>query len=67
MKRPRDKTIKEVIEYLNSIGLHVCGQNVDLDTGQVYPALRDFDPEEAVKYRRLYENDELRSEDDLYD
>lgn len=30
-------------------------------------AMQDFDPKDAVKYRRLYENDELYSEDDLYD
>lgn len=57
--RPSPKTMVRVIEYLNSIDLHVYGPNCDLRTGEVYPSLRDYSGMDAVKYRKLFEKDEL--------
>lgn len=53
--RPQTRKLREVVEYLESIGLHVYGPNVDLDTRKKGPALRDFSAQEVLWYRRILE------------
>ncbi len=61
--RPQAKTIKAVVEYLKAeLGLSVYGQNVNLNSGEEYPSLMDYDADDIIKYRKLVENDELWSE-----
>lgn len=57
--RLQNKTLKHAVEYLESIGLSVYGQNCDVETGEQFPSLRVFGPEDVVKYRKLYEKYEL--------
>lgn len=59
MSRPQDRTLKNVINYLNEIGLSVYGQNTNLETGQQFPALRDYDAEQVIKFRKLKESKKL--------
>ena len=59
MTRPRDKTILNLVKYLNSIGLNVYGQTTNLETGEEYCSNSDFAPEDIVKYRKLVEEDKL--------
>lgn len=60
--RPRAKTLKEVVEYLNSIGLEVQGPNTDLNDGQELEGLMIFDAEEVAQYAKLYHADKLWSD-----
>lgn len=53
--RPQDKTLRKVIPYLESIGLYLYGDNVDLEKGEIHYAQRDYDTEDALKYRQLKE------------
>lgn len=55
--RPQPKTLQKVVNYLESIGLNVYGQSCNLDTGQEFNSLSDFDADDVVKYRKLYEQD----------
>lgn len=57
MSRPTNKTILNIIKYLNDIGLSIYGPNIDVDTGELFDSLRDYDPESVVKFRELYEKD----------
>lgn len=57
--RPHADTIRKVVEHLESIGLEVAGPNVNLETGQRFPAMRNYDGDEVVKYRQLVEKDAL--------
>lgn len=57
--RPQDRTLRKTVEYLESIGLQVYGQNCDLTTGQLFPALRDFGAGDVVRFRELFEKGEL--------
>jgi hypothetical protein len=65
MARPQDKTLKNVVQYLEDIGLSVYGPNVDLESGIRFHALRDFNPEEVIKYRKLYEYDNIIDSEEL--
>lgn len=55
LKRPRDKTLIEVITYLESINLNVYGGGVNLDSGVTSFGCMDYSPENVVTYRKLYE------------
>lgn len=64
MKRPQAKTIRAVIEHLEAMGLEVMGPNVDPASGIEYYGNRCFTADEVVKYRRLYEADQITSLDE---
>jgi hypothetical protein len=55
MAQPRGSTIRKVIEYLEEHGLSVYGPNANLETKIIYPACRDFNAEDAVKFCRIQE------------
>jgi hypothetical protein len=59
--RPQNKTIRSVVEYLESIGLSVYGQNVDLSEsfGILYPSCKDYTAEDIILYRKHYETGNL--------
>lgn len=59
---PSPKTIKRVVEYLESIELGVYGPCVDLDTGTYYGANMDLGPDEVLKYRKLYRGGKIHDE-----
>lgn len=65
MIRPQNKTLRQVIEHLESIGLSVYGPNVDVETGLLYHSLKDYNAEDAIKYRRLYEHDEIEDSEEM--
>lgn len=53
--RPRNNTLRNVVNYLESIGLEIMGPCVDLETGIRFAAHRNFNAEQTVQYRKLYE------------
>ena len=55
MSRLQDKTLRNAVEYLESIGLAVYGPCMDLDTGFAYGAQMDYDADRVMKYRKLKE------------
>ncbi|QVJ07723.1 hypothetical protein S1R3Y_000014 [Vibrio phage vB_ValP_VA-RY-3] len=57
MAKPRKQTLKNVIEYLDSLGLSVYGAYVDLDTGEAQPGCRDYSLEDIIKLDKLLEED----------
>lgn len=59
MSEPSPKTIKRVVEYLESIGLSVYGPMTTLATGAQYCGCRDFSPDAVLVYRKLYQEDKL--------
>lgn len=61
--RPQNRTLRRVVEYLDSIGIGLYG-SVDLDTGEYGPGCRDYGPDDILKYRRMMENDEVWSADE---
>ena len=54
--KPRQETIKRVIDYLRDNGLSVYGENIDLDTYQEYGGCRDYNAEEIPKYIIAFKN-----------
>lgn len=64
IKRPRNKTLIEVITYLESINLNVYGSAVCLETGAKSFGLMDYTPENVVKYRKLLEAGKIAEEID---
>lgn len=55
MAKPRNKTIRTVIEYLESQGLEIMGPNVDVETGQQRGGCRCFSADDAIKFCKLDE------------
>jgi len=49
-KKPREKTIKDLVEWLDSYGLRVYGSAID-DDGS-YQGLQDFDAKSLVELMR---------------
>lgn len=52
-RRPPTKTIKRVVEWLESQGLSIYGPNVNLEHGFQYPSCRDYDFEAIMKLAAL--------------
>lgn len=46
--KPTPRNLKEVFEWLDSIGLSVYGLNMDVETGQGYFGQMDYTAEEAA-------------------
>ena len=65
--RPQNKTLLNIVKYLESIGLEVVGQNCDLTDGELYRSMKTFDPEEVVRWRELYEASAFWVKDDDHD
>lgn len=65
MRRPRSQTIRDVINYLESIDLAIYGPCVHLDSGLIYPSQMDYDADDVIKYRNLYEKDQLEYINDI--
>ncbi len=61
--KPRAETILKVVRYLESVGLEVCGQCTDLKTGQQFPSLMTYAPEDVLEYRIMYDRDLLYDEE----
>ena len=57
MSRLQDKTLRNAVEYLESIGLAVYGPHMDLDDGSTEGSCMDYDAEAVLKYRKLKERD----------
>lgn len=55
MTKPRNKTIRTVIEYLESQGLEIMGPYVDLETGQQYGGNMTLNADDAIKFIQLDE------------
>lgn len=55
--RPQDRTIRQVVAYLESMGLGVYGPNTDLSDGELRGGFMDLSGDEVVKYRKLHEKD----------
>lgn len=53
--KPQNKTIRNVIEYLEENGLEIMGPNVDVETGQQFGGCRCFSAEEAIAFCKLDE------------
>ncbi len=52
-RRPNNKTIRKVIEYLESVGLSVYGQCADLDAGVLYQSNMDYGADDVLKYIKV--------------
>ena len=53
--RPQNKTILDVLTYLESIGLQTMGDFVDLETGALIGGCHmTFSPDDVLQYRRLH-------------
>lgn len=64
MRAPQKRIIVKVIQWLEHHGLSVYGPNVDVETGQEFPALRDYSAESAIKYIDLLRKDKIWREGD---
>jgi hypothetical protein len=53
MKVPSKRTLREVIQYLETQGLNLYGDNVHLESEIRLPNLRDYTAEEAIKLIEL--------------
>jgi hypothetical protein len=60
--KPQARTIKQVVEYLNQIGLFVYGQAHDLETGDMFLGQRDYNAQSIITYRRKWHNNTLGTE-----
>lgn len=56
MSRPQARTIRAVVEHLESIGLAVYGPCLDLDDGERQGANMDYDADQVLRYRYLHEH-----------
>lgn len=55
-RRPNNATLRNVVEYLESIGLCVYGSHCDLDTKTLYTSgCQDFHAEDVIRYRKIEE------------
>lgn len=57
MKRYQEKTVKEFLIYLESMGLGVYGPHMVDDTQ--YPGCMDYSAGEIVKRRKLFDKDKI--------
>ena len=55
MTKPRNKTIRDVVNYLAEQGLEIMGPNADLETGQLRGGCRNFNAEETIQFLKLDE------------
>lgn len=55
MNKPRNKTIKAVVEYLAEEGLEIMAPNVDLKTGQHRGGNRCLNADQVIQYLKLDE------------
>ena len=62
MRRPGNKHLKEMIEYLENIGLEIVGLNYDLETGDSLWGMRNYDSDDVVIYRKMHERELLSQE-----
>lgn len=49
MRRPNDKTILKVVQWLDDNGFSIYGQTQDLETAEEYEGLRDYSGEDILK------------------
>lgn len=65
MTKPRNKTISNVVDYLQKNGLSVYGPCADLDSGKLDYGNMDYDSEDVIKYlKRKSSKKGLSSPDD---
>jgi hypothetical protein len=57
--KPHARTITQVVNYLEHIGLSVYGANHTLPDGDLYLGQRDYRPQDVITYRRLWHNNTL--------
>lgn len=58
-RRPTNNNLRNIVEYLHSIGIYTYGSWTDLKTGEQRHGYMDLGAEDIVKYRKLYEKGEL--------
>jgi hypothetical protein len=59
IKQPRASTVKRIVEHLESIGLGVYGPHIDLSDGELTGANMDFDADQVLRYRTLYNSKKI--------
>ena len=58
----RKKKVKEMLDYLEEIGLSVCGPV--FKDGVEYPALMTYDADEIISRRKHIQNDTIEYSED---
>jgi effector-binding domain-containing protein len=48
-RRPNTKTIEKVFAWLEDHGMEVAGPNCDVDTGQGYHGMKNYNADTAIK------------------
>lgn len=64
MTRPNTKTIKNVVEWLESVDVYLYGQCMDVECGFLYPSQMDYSWEDAIKRYDHIRNDTLEDIDE---
>lgn len=59
MTRPTRKTIQQVLEHLQQLGLSVYGPGMDTNTGEEIGALMDYEVDDIIKRRKHIEKGAL--------
>lgn len=62
-RRPNNKTISRVIAYLNTLGIDLYGQCIDLDTGETFTGLMDYNEEDVFKLMKLVQKNAFWSKE----
>lgn len=58
-RSPNKKTVIKVISWLEHHGLSIYGPCVDIETGQEFPSLMDYNADSAIKYIKLLRKDKI--------
>lgn len=64
-RRPRTSNLENVFKWFDELGVRVYGGNIDLETGQEFPACRDFDLDELIRLHELQRDDKIWREEGM--